>query len=95
MPRRFLIKLQKAHEDFGWSTYAVAKELGLAYNTVNKYVSSNVISDTLPTQVIQLAEFYGVDWKDPAVVEVIEDSDDTQPITPIDEQIETPLIVPA
>lgn len=71
--RRFLIKLKDAHEEKGLTAYAVAKTLNMNWNTVSKYVTAYVETETLPVQVIELTEFYGLDWRDPAVIEVIVD----------------------
>lgn len=74
MPKtRFLIKLKQAHENKGLTPYAVAKQLGLNQNTVRKYATEEIEADVLPAHVIQLANFYGVDWRDPAIIEVIAD----------------------
>lgn len=71
---RFKIKLQKPHEQTGYSYYRVAKESGVALNTVKKYASvTEIISEYLPVAVIMLCDFYGVDWRDPEIVEVIEE----------------------
>ncbi len=70
---KFRINLQPAHAKSGKTAYAVAKELGLNQNTVRKYATEIVVTDWLPAHVIQLADFYGVDWRDPLVVEVTED----------------------
>jgi hypothetical protein len=76
MATRFLVKLKDAHVKSGLTPYAVAKQTGLNYNTVNKYVSAYVEADVLHAHVIQLAEFYGLDWHDPAVIEAIEVNED-------------------
>lgn len=70
--RRYLIKLKDVHDKSGLTTYAVAKKLGLNQNTVRKYVTSYVEAEMLPVYISKLAEFYGVDWRSPDVVEVIE-----------------------
>ena len=72
---RFRIDLQSAHKKSGKTPYAVARDLNLNQNTVRKYATEIVESDWLPSHVIQLAEYYEVDWRDPAVVQVIEDTD--------------------
>lgn len=97
MSRRFLIKLNTVHEKSGKSVYRAAKESGVAYNTVKKYVTGWVETDKLSPEVAQLAEFYGVDWRDPAVIEIInDDGADTRPVNPISEdEIKSPLAAPA
>ena len=70
---RFKIKLGEVHKKSGMSRYLVAKKTGLSYNTVGKYVSvPEIIVDYIPSTVLKLTEFYGVDWRDPAIIEVIE-----------------------
>ena len=78
---KVLIKLKDAHEKSGLSAYAVAKELNLNGNTVRKYVQQDNVMQYIPVHVIQLAKFYGVDWRDPEIVEVIEESGDDSPET--------------
>lgn len=102
MRRKFLVKLKDVHEKSNKTIYRVAKESGVVYNTAKRYVTNWVETDFLSPEVIQLAEYYGVDWRDPAVVEIIEvDEEDTKPVKPIgseDEsegQLMTPLIAPA
>lgn len=85
--KRFLIKLSKLHNDSGVSVYGVHKATGLAYNTVNKYVHGDVVSENLPHQALVLIAFYGGDWRDPSVVEIIEVDDE--------EEIKTPLAASA
>ncbi len=66
---KFRIKLKAAHDKTGLTFYAVAKQTGIASNTVQKYADVDVvISDYIPTTVIRLAQFYGVDWRDPSVL---------------------------
>ena len=101
MSQRFLIKLREPHRKSGLTAYAVAKQLGLNQNTVRKYLTEDVIQQELPVHVVQLIQFYGLDWQDPAVVEIIEIDDevgeDTQRIIPINEEgeMQTPLAATA
>ncbi len=82
---KFRIRLKHIHDLTGLSTYAVWKETGVAHGTVRKYaLVEEIVQAHLPNTVIILANFYGVDWRDPSVVEIIEDDD-----TP---EIETPLL---
>jgi transcriptional regulator with XRE-family HTH domain len=82
--RRFRIKLRAAHEATGLTPYRVAKETGIAQATVRKYIERNSIeADYLPLTVIRLAEYYGVDWRNPSVIEVIEDESDPEISTPL------------
>lgn len=74
---KFKIKLKAAHDKTGLTFYAVAKQTGIASNTVQKYADVDVvISDYIPTTVIRLAQFYGVDWRDPSVVEIVEEAEE-------------------
>lgn len=97
MARKFLIKLTEVHKQSGKSVYRVAKDTGLVYNTVKRYVTAQFEAELLSRDVIQLAEYYGVDWRDSAVIEVIdEDAEDTRPVKTINEdEIENPLAVSA
>lgn len=86
---RFLIKLKNVHEQHGLSPYAVAKKLDLNQNTVRKYLTEDVETDELLSHVLMLIDFFDLDWKDPAVIEVIEaEEDDTK-------EFKAPLAVPA
>jgi predicted transcriptional regulator len=78
MKQIFKIKLKPAHDAKGLTAYAVAKALRLSQATVRKYVDAKdgVTSSYVPAVVVRLAEFYGVDWRNPEIVEVIEESDD-------------------
>jgi len=68
---KFRIKLQQAHKNSGKTAYKVAQDLGLNQNTVRKYATEEVVADWLPGHVISLAEYYGLDWRNPAVVEIV------------------------
>ena len=72
---RFVVRLKQAHVKSGKSKYRVARDNGLSDTTVSKYVDEDFVSfGQLPTQVIKLCEYYGVDWRDPAIVELVDDS---------------------
>jgi len=73
--QRFQIKLHEAHKQSGLTVYAVAKRLNMNFNTVNKYVSSDLTVERLPPEIKKIAAFYGLDWRDPAVVEIVEVED--------------------
>ncbi|GIL09305.1 MAG: hypothetical protein BroJett033_8160 [Chloroflexota bacterium] len=82
---KFRVKLKAAHAATGLSPYAVAKRTGVAQNTVKKYVEvDEVITERLESSLLVLMAFYGVDWRSPSVVEVIED-----------EELKAPIAVPA
>lgn len=71
--KKFRVRIKQAHDATGLSVYAVTKETGLSYNTVKKYVlPEQVIADYLPTEVLKLVEYYGLDWRNPAVLELVE-----------------------
>lgn len=84
---RFLINLKDAHEKSGLTAYAVAKRLNLNESTVRKYATQVVETTELLSHVLLMADFYGVDWHDPAIVQVIEEDDEGQ--------MKAPLAVPA
>jgi len=75
---QFKINLKPAHENMGLSAYEVAKRLRsdgykISETTVNKYAEGVVIQKTLSQVILKLCDFYAVDWRDPSVVEVVED----------------------
>jgi hypothetical protein len=75
MPQKFAIKLKQAHDETGLSAYGVHKKTGIATNTVYRYTESDVVLvDKLELVVIRLAEFYGLDWRDPDVIKVIDNT---------------------
>ena len=84
---KFLVKgLKSAHERTGMSPYAIAKKTDIAINTVVKYTEDDVVeTKQLWGIVVKLCEFYGLDWRDPNVIEVVEESPEKR----------TPLAVPA
>ena len=73
---RFLVKLKEPHERSGLSAYEVAKRLGLNAVTVRKWVTNNVEAEFLPDHVLKIVNFYGLDWRDPAVIEVVDVAED-------------------
>ncbi|MBZ0296078.1 MAG: hypothetical protein K8L99_26195 [Anaerolineae bacterium] len=98
MARKFLIKLNQVHRNSGKSTYRVAKESGLVYNTVKKYTDRPIEVDYISPEIAQLADYYGVDWRDPNIIEIIdEDESDTRPIPTVhedeDEEEDSPVRV--
>lgn len=75
--RKFHIKLKKAHEDSGKTAYRVWKDTGISPTTIAKYIGSEYTeADFLPATVIDLANYYQVDWRDPKVIEIVEVSED-------------------
>lgn len=87
---RFIIKLHQAHLKSGLTAYMVAKELGLNETTVRKYTKGNVKAEFLPNHVLQLVKFYGLDWRDPEIIEVIDGTSEDESTG----QLKT-LLVPA
>lgn len=74
---KFRIRLRPTHLKSGSTYYRAAKGSGVAPNTVQKYVQvDEIISDTIPTTVVALANYYGVDWRSPEIIEVIEVPDE-------------------
>jgi hypothetical protein len=73
---RFLVKLKGPHDKSGLSAYEVAKRLGLNAVTVRKWVSKDIEAEFLPDHVLKIVHFYGLDWRDPAVIEVIDSGKD-------------------
>ncbi len=72
----FRIRLRDAHQRSGLSAYAVGKRTGIAQNTIRKYIlQESVIAYHLEGQLIDLIGFYGEDWRDPAIIEVITDNE--------------------
>lgn len=72
---KFKIRLKPIHDKAGLSAYAVARDSSVSENTVRKYTDkSEIISPYLPGVVLELCKFYGVDWKDPTIVEAFIES---------------------
>ncbi len=51
--------------------YKIAQKSGASFNTVKKYAASDVKTPYLTGEVMQLCEYFGLDWRDPAVVEEV------------------------
>jgi hypothetical protein len=75
---KFLIKLAAVHKKSGLSPYAVARATGLNENTVRRYVTEDVPSERIYSHIVTLTDFYGVDWRDPAIIEWVSDSKEEQ-----------------
>lgn len=61
----FVVKLKDAYEKSGKSMYRVMRDTGLARNTVALYaLNESVRVKMIYDVVVQLAEYYGVNWKD-------------------------------
>lgn len=76
---KFVVRLREAHLASGLSKYRVARDNKVSDNTISKYVDEDFVSfGQLPTQVIKLCEYYGVDWRDPQIVQIIEDGSEDE-----------------
>lgn len=74
MAPKFRIHLHDAHKQSGLSPWKIYKRTGIAVNTVRKYIEpKEIIADRIEGTLVALIEFYGLDWRDPSVIEVIED----------------------
>lgn len=77
MRTKFVIRLREAYLRSGLSGYMVAKRTGIAQNTVRKYIlPESVVVFHIEGQVVELANFFGVDWRDPSIIDVIEVEDE-------------------
>lgn len=73
MTLKWVIRIKALHDKTGLSPYMVAKESGVAQNTVKKYVEEEeVIVERFENTLLALLRFYGADWRDPKVADVIE-----------------------
>jgi transcriptional regulator with XRE-family HTH domain len=79
----FKVRLKEVHDKTGLTTYAVAKRAGVAINTVNKYTEANeVTTKQIEHALVRLLDFYGLDWRDPYVIEVIESPEKANHLSP-------------
>lgn len=82
---KFKIRLLAIHKAKRVSVYRVCKDTGLVQNTVRRYLATDeVIVGRLDGSVVQLAKYYGKDWRD--IVEVVQVEDEEDP------EIQNPLI---
>lgn len=83
--KQFKINLKPIHDASGLSCYEVAKRLresfgvSISKTTVGKYADGEVTQKQLPDVVVILCEFYGVNWRDPSVIQIV-DVDETPEI---------------
>ncbi|MAU11093.1 MAG: hypothetical protein CL607_14835 [Anaerolineaceae bacterium] len=85
---RFKVYLKDAHDATGLSPYMVGKKTGVSTNTVARYVSENgILTDRIEGVLLALINFYGLDWRDPKVVEIIEDTTEGQEETLLAEAV--------
>lgn len=70
--------------------YKIAQKSGASFNTVKKYAAGDIKTPYLTGEVMQLCEYFGLDWRNPDVVEeiTIKESDSSG-------QLKTLLAVPA
>lgn len=81
MTPKFRVRLKKVHDESGLSPYAIAKELGMSKNTVRRYVEvDEVVTEKFEGTLLALILYYGVDWRDPEIVDVIEDPELKNPL---------------
>lgn len=91
--RKFRIKLHEAHANSKRSVYSIHKQiegLGVSYNTVYKYLSEDLTVDRLPPEIEIIATALGLDWRDPAVVGIIEVEEDSDSSGQIKTLLATP-----
>lgn len=69
--------------------YKIAQKSGVNFNTVKKYIAGDIKTPYLTGEVMQLCEYFGLDWRNPAVVEEF-----TVEVTEPSGQIKT-LLAPA
>jgi hypothetical protein len=82
MSTKFVIRLREAYLRSGLSGYMVAKRTGISQNTVRRYIlPESVIIGHIEAPAIELAKFFDVDWRDPAIIDVIEVNDEASPTT--------------
>lgn len=73
MSHKFRVRLGKAHRESGLTQYAVIRDTGINKNTVRRYIRDDeVLVDKIETPLIMLIGFYGLDWHDPAVLDIVE-----------------------
>lgn len=87
-PKQMRVKLADAHKSSGKTIYAVAKELGIPFNTVKRYVTREIVVELIPADVFRLAAYYGLQWQQ--VVEIVDTNESETP-----GQIKTLLAVTA
>lgn len=76
---RFKVKLSKFHKESGKSVNQVHKDTGLNYNTIANWVKEDREAENIPNHLVQLIAYYGLDWRDPKVIEIIEATEPTEP----------------
>lgn len=70
---KFRVSLKQVHEQTGLTHYAVAKRANVAINTVVRYTEKDVIElDRIESSLVRLLDAYGLDWRNPAVVEIVD-----------------------
>ena len=83
MTKRYIVHLKDEHRKRNLTAYAVARDTGLNKNTVRKFLENNVELEYLPAHVITICEYFGLNWKDPNVIEIYDDE------SPDDEDTDT------
>ena len=77
MSTKFKVKLKGIHEESDITLYRVSKDTNLPLNTVKRYAKHEPIISRLEATVLTLCEYYGVDWRDPEIVEVIDEDEES------------------
>jgi len=78
---KFIIKLKDTHEETGLTSYAVARDTGLNNATVRKYTTENVLTERIYNYIKTLCDYYGVDWRDPNIIDWVSDEEADSPET--------------
>ena len=74
MAKYFIVHLSKTltealQSEETKTIYKIAQKSDVNFNTVKKYFAGDVKTPYLTGEVMQLCEYFGLDWRDPAVVE--------------------------
>ena len=76
---KFRVRLKGVHKSTGLSLWAVHKKSGIALNTVKKYVTPEyLVADRIEGALVSLLKFYQLNWRDPAVIEEVEEDGQTK-----------------
>ncbi len=79
---KFRVRLKAIHEATGLTQYAVAKQSGVSINTVVRYTENDeILLDRFEPIVVKLLKFYGLNWRDPDVIEIVNEKGDVEPET--------------
>ena len=70
-------QLPKENGGQGLTIYRLSKLTGVAQNTWWKYAQGDIETPYLTAEVIQMCEYFGLNWHNPEVVEVISEEDES------------------